>query len=159
MKKVALICCLIFLISCKSGKTSSSVATEENKPEFIKLNLSEVSSIKKSRAYELGKRVLMTCNNSSFKPFTAAEATEDVLKKINKEKISMTCQNILRVFGQFNDMQLVEVLRFDENQTTLFRYKCDYEKKYKIKELQVTINDENKITAITTKDWKDAYHP
>ena len=159
MKKVALICCLIFLISCKSGKTSSSVATEENKPESKKLNLSEVSSIKKRRAYELGKRVLMTCNTSSFKPFTAAEATEDVLKKINKEKISMTCQNILRVFGQFNDMQLVEALRFDENQTTLFRYKCDYEKKYKTKELQVTINDENKITAITTKDWKDAYHP
>lgn len=159
MKKVALICCLAFLISCKSGKTSSSVTKEENKPEFIKLNLSEVNSIKKNRAYELGKRVLMTCNTSSFKSFTAEEATEEVLKKINKEKISMICQNILRVFGQFNDMQLVEALRFDENQTTLFRYKCDYEKKYKTKELQVTINDENKITAITTKDWKDAYHP
>lgn len=159
MKKVAFICCLTFLISCKSGKTSSTSTTAGNKPEFIKLNLGEVSSIKKNRAYELGKRVLMTCNTSFFKPFTKEEATEEVLKKINKEKISMTCQNILRVFGQFNDMQLVEALRFDENQTTLFRYKCDYEKKYKTKELQVTINDENKITAITTKDWKDAYLP
>ncbi|MBC8883123.1 hypothetical protein H9X57_06120 [Flavobacterium piscinae] len=86
MKKVALICCLTFLISCKSGKTSSTSATAGNKPEFIKLPLSEVSSIKKNRAYELGKRVLMTCNTSFFKPFTKEEATEEVLKKLTKKR-------------------------------------------------------------------------
>lgn len=159
MKKIALLCFLGLLIGCKSGKTSSSNSKEEKKPEFVKLNINEVNSVKKNRSYELGKRVLMTCNTSTFKPFTKEEATEDVLKKINKEKISMTCQNILRVFGEFKDIKLIEVLRNEENETTVFRYKCDYEKKYKIKELQVSINDDNKITAITTKDWNDTYNP
>lgn len=159
MKKLALLCCLVLLIGCKSGKTSSTSTKIEKKPAFVKLPLNEVSSIKKNRSYELGKRVLMTCNTSVFKPFTQEEATEEVLKNVNKEKISMTCQNILRVFGQFNDIKLIEVLRIEDQKITLFRYKCDYEKKYKIKELQVSINDENKITAITTKDWKDAYLP
>jgi 5'-3' exonuclease len=159
MKKIVFFCFVLLFVSCKSGKTTPTVSKEVKKPEFVKLNILEVNSFKKNRAYELGKRVLMTCNTSTFKPFTAEEATEEVLKKINKDKISMTCQNILRVFGQFNDIKLVEVLRLEENKTTVFRYKCDYEKKYKIKELQVSINDENKITAITTKDWKDAYIP
>jgi hypothetical protein len=159
MKKVALFCFLLVLIGCKSGKTGTSSPKVEEKPEFVKLNISEVNSVKKNRAYELGKRVLMTCNTSTFKPFTKEEATEEVLKKINKEKISMTCQNILRVFGQFNDMKLIEVLRIEKSETTVFRYKCDYEKKYKTKELQVSIDDNNRITAITTKDWKDAYIP
>ncbi|MCB0442622.1 MAG: hypothetical protein KDC50_01055 [Flavobacterium sp.] len=159
MKKIAFACFIILLVSCKSGKTVSITAKNSDKTDFIKMNLSEISTTQKNRAYTLGKRVLMTCNTSSFKPFTTDEATDEVLQNINKDKISKTCQNILQVFGQFKDLQLVEVLRFEGNQTTVFRYKCDYEKKYKIKELQVSINDENKITAITTKDWKDAYIP
>lgn len=155
MKKVVLFGCLLVLIGCKSTSTSKA----DKKPEFVKLNLSEVSSVKKNRAYELGKRVLNTCNTSSFKPFTTEEATDEVLRKINKEKISTTCNNILQVFGQFKDIKLVEVIRYDDDKITLFRYKCDYEKKYKIKELRVSINDENKITAITTKDWNDTYNP
>lgn len=155
MKKVVLFGCLLVLIGCKSKST----AKVDKKPEFVKVNISEVSSIKKSRSYELGKRVLNTCNTSSFKPFTKEEATDEVLKKINKDKISMTCQNILRVFGQFQDMKLMEAIRYDDDKITVFRYKCEYEKKYKIKELRVSINDENKITAITTKDWNDTYNP
>ncbi len=159
MKKIALIGCLLMLIGCKSGQSSSATKKEEKKSELVKINLNEVSSLQKKRAYELGKRVLLTCNTSTFKPFTPEEATEEVIKKVNKEKITMTCQNILRVFGQFNDIKLVEVLQTDDKQSTVFRYKCDYEKKYKIKELQVTINQENKATAIITKDWKDEYLP
>ena len=121
--------------------------------------MSEVNSIQKNRAYELGKRVLMTCNTSSFKPFTSEEATPEVLKNINKDKISLTCQNIIRGFGQFKEINLIEVFRLENEKITVFRYKCDYEKKYSIKELRISVNDENKITAITTKDWKDAYNP
>ncbi|RAR46662.1 hypothetical protein [Flavobacterium lacus] len=160
MKKVAYCFLLLLLITaCKSRKTAATGEHVEKKPEFIKVSINEVSSVKKSRAYALGKRMLNTCNTSTFKPFTKEEATDEVLKKINKDKIAMTCQNILRVFGQFQDMKLVEALRNDEDGLTIFRYKCEYEKKYKIKELRVSINDENKITAITTKDWNDTYHP
>ena len=76
---------------------------------------------------------------------------------MTRDRISLTCQNILRGFGQFYDMKLMEVYRIEKENVTVFRYQCDYEKKYKIKELRVTINDENKITAITTKDWSDDF--
>jgi len=155
MKKSILICCLLFLASCQTKKTGITKAPE--KASVVKLEKSEINSLQKSRTYELGKRVLMTCNTSTFKPFTTEEATPEVIQKMTRDRISMTCQNILRGFGQFNDMKMIEVYRIEKENLTVFRYQCDYEKKYKIKELRVTINDENKITAITTKDWSDDF--
>jgi hypothetical protein len=46
-----------------------------------------------------------------------------------------------------------------KKKNTVFRYKFDYEKKHSIKKLRVSVNDENKIKAITTKKWKNAYNP
>mgnify|MGYP006168900411 FL=1 len=155
MKKVALIGILLFIIGCQSKKKVTEVTPK--KPSVEKLALAEVSTLQKSRSYELGKRVLQTCNTSKFKPFTTEEATPEIIQKMTRDRISLTCQNILRGFGQFNDMKLMEVYRIEKENVTVFRYQCDYEKKYKIKELRVTINDENKITAITTKDWSDDF--
>ena len=155
MKKLALIGLLVFIVGCQSKKKVTEVTPK--KPSVEKLALAEVSTLQKNRSYELGKRVLQTCNTSKFKPFTTEEATPEVIQKMTRDRISMTCQNILRGFGQFNDMKLIEVYRIEKENLTVFRYQCDYEKKYKIKELRVTINDENKITAITTKDWSDDF--
>ena len=155
MKKLALIGLLVFIVGCQSKKKVTEVTPK--KPSVEKLALAEVSTLQKNRSYELGKRVLQTCNTSKFKPFTTEEATPEVIQKMTRDRISMTCQNILRGFGQFNDMKLIEVYRIEKENLTVFRYQCDYEKKYKIKELRVTINDENKITTITTKDWSDDF--
>ena len=87
MKKIVFFFCLFLLLGCKSKKGNSS-PSETEKPTVMKLSMSEVNPIQKNRAYELGKRVLMTCNTSSFKPFTSEEATPEVLKNINKDKIS-----------------------------------------------------------------------
>lgn len=155
MKKITIACCLLFVIACQTKKTG--VPVEPKKSSVVKLNTTEINSLQKSRTYELGKRVLMTCNTSKFKPFTTEEATAQVIQKMTAERISMTCHNILRGFGKFNDMKLIEVYRLDKENLTVFRYKCDYEKKHSIKELRVTIDDENKITSITTKDWSDDF--
>jgi hypothetical protein len=72
----------------------------------------------------------------------------------------LTCQNIIRGFGQFKEIKLIEVLWLEKKKkNTVFRYKFDYEKKHSIKKLRVSVNDENKIKAITTKNWKNAYNP
>lgn len=155
MKKLTIVCYLLFIVACQTKKTG--VPAEPKKPSVVKLNTTEINSLQKSRTYELGKRVLMTCNTSKFKPFTSEEATPQVIEKMTAERISMTCQNILRGFGKFNDMKLIEVYRMEKENLTVFRYKCDYEKKHSIKELRVTIDDENKITSITTKDWSDDF--
>jgi hypothetical protein len=147
----------VVLIGCKSKTSTPKKPSEEIKPEYIQLAIADVGSLQKNRAYELGKRVLMTCNTSKFKPFTKEEATPEVLNNITIEKLSKTCQNVIRGFDKFNDIKLIEVLRFEEEKITLFRYKCDYEKKYYTKELRVSVNDENKITSIKTEDWKDSF--
>lgn len=157
MKKIVFLLLISVFIGCKARKTNAS--STESKTSVTKLALTEVSSIQKNRSYELGKRVLMTCNTSTFKPFTSEEATAEVIQKINKDKISITCQNILRKFGQFQDIKLKEVFRLEEEGITVFRYQCVYEKKYSIKELRVAVNAENKVTSITTKDWKDEFKP
>lgn len=158
MKKIVLLLVISVLIGCKAKKTTTKIS-EPKKASISKLSTEDINSLQKSRSYELGKRVLMTCNTSTFKPFTTDEATDEVIQNINKDKISLTCQNILRKFGQFQDIKLKEVLRLEKEELTLFRYQCIYEKKYSIKELRVSVNDDNKITSITTKDWKDAYQP
>ncbi len=150
MKKLCLGCFILFW-SCSPKKAIEKLTYEKIAP-------SEVSVLQKERAYELGKRVLMTCNTSSFKPFTTEEATQEVIANLTKDKISITCHNIARGFGQFNDMKLVEVVRLKRAKVTVFRYICDYEKKYRIKELRVAIDDDNKITAIKSKDWQDQFN-
>ncbi len=154
IKKSSLFLILVLLIGCKSKQISNEAP---EKPAFTPLNLNQVNSSLKKRTYELGKRVLMTCNTSTFKPFTSDEATSEVIQKINKDRISETCQNIIRSFGKFNDIKLIEVYRVETEQLTVFRYKCDYEKKYRLKELRITINDAKQITALTTIDWNDTF--
>ena len=156
MKKISFLLIFCLVLACKSKKVAvdkTAVAAME------KLSDVQIDKGQKDKTTALGKQILMTCNTSSFKPFTSEEATPEVLKNINKDKISLTCQNIIRGFGQFKEINLIEVFRLENEKITVFRYKCDYEKKYSIKELRVSVNDENKITAITTKDWKDAYNP
>ena len=155
MKQLMLVCCLLLVAACQTKKTA--LPPEPKKPSVVKLNKTEINSLQKSKTYALGKRVLMTCNTSAFKAFTTEEATIQVIQKMTRESISLTCQNILRGLGKFNDMQLMEAYRMEKENLTVFRYKCDYEKKHSMKELRVTINDENKITSITTKDWSDDF--
>jgi hypothetical protein len=77
MKKIVFLFCLFLLLGCKSKKGISS-PSETDKPTVINLSMSEVNTIQKNRAYELGKRVLMTCNTSTFKSFTSEEATPEI---------------------------------------------------------------------------------
>jgi hypothetical protein len=39
----------------------------------MKLAVAKVDANQKTKAYELGKRILMTCNTSKFKPFNQSE--------------------------------------------------------------------------------------
>lgn len=161
MKKGFLFLMLLGFISCESTKKTTTSTkrevTEVHSKKTVAVALSQINTTQKNRAYELGKRVLLTCNTSQFKPFTAAEATPEVLQKINREKISMTCHQVQRGFGTFNDMTLQQVWRDEKKDLTIYRFVCDYEKKYRIKEMRVIMNDKNQVTAISTQDWKEEF--
>ncbi|MFN3756121.1 MAG: hypothetical protein ACK4RM_04135 [Flavobacterium sp.] len=159
MKKGLLFLMLIALAGCSTTKktTTSKDIEEVISKKTVAVSLSQVNTTQKNRAYELGKRILLTCNTSQFKPFTTAEATPEVIQKINRDKISMTCHQIQRGFGTFNDMTLQQVWRDEKNDLTIYRFVCDYEKKYRTKEMRVIMNDNNQVTAIATQDWKEGF--
>jgi hypothetical protein len=154
MKKTIIILALIILVGCKAKKV------EPEKPEEIKIEklaLSVVDLNLKNKAYELGKRMLMTCNTSKFKPYNETEATTSVINNITEERLSKTCAKYRQRYGTFKDLQLIEIFKNNFDRTTIFRYKALYTKKIANKELRVFMNDENKISAIKTLDWIDAY--
>lgn len=145
MKKTITILSLTLLISCKSKKNDSSATIVES---------SKVEAIKKNRAYDLGTRLLESCNTSRFKAFSKEEATDKVIQNATPEKITATCLKIRHRNGKFNFIKLIDISYLKASEEYVFRYKIDYEKKYFMRELSVTINKENKVSAISTKEVK-----
>ena len=158
MKKLSLLILLTLLIGCKS-KTVVHAPEEviPKKLEIEKLALADVSDIKKTKAYEMGKRVLMTCNTSKFKPFNESEATATVIKNTTLARLSKTCARFRQYYGEFKDIELAEIYRDPFQNYTIFRYKALYSKKIANKELRVFMNDDDKVAAIKSLDWADAF--
>ncbi len=147
MRRIILLCSVLaLLVSCKSKKT----ATVVKPPEVVKPV--EVDAAKKTRAYDLGKRLLETCNTSRFKAFSSSEATDKVRQNATKEKISTICKKINQRNGRFRGITLLDVTYNKPTDEYVFRYSIDYEKKLYKRELFVTVNSENKVSAISTKE-------
>lgn len=157
MKKLFLVIIAIATLSACKSKSSSTASTKKAKIEVLASE--KVNPALKSKAYDLGKRILNTCNTSKFKPFTTEEATDKVIQNTTLERLSSTCQKYLLKYGQFKDIKLVEVVKNNTDNTHIFRYKAEYQRKFTQKELQVTMNEENKVSAIKSTDWVDVYVP
>ncbi|WP_396146989.1 hypothetical protein [Flavobacterium sp.] len=156
MKKLVYILLLILLASCKSKQPSIAEVKKNESVEvtthFEKINLKEVNNQKLTKAYNLGKRLLETCNTSRFKVFSKEEATDKVIQNTTVEKITKTCQKILMRNGKFIDLNLIDVTQDNETEDLFFRYKIEYEKKYFERELYITINSEGKVSEMKTKE-------
>ncbi len=145
MKRYSVLLLLILIISCKSTH------------RIVKLEPSLVDNSLKTKVTELGKRVLNSCNTSKFKPFTTEEATPEVISNITPDKISKTCKKFLFKYGKFESIQLMEILQNKSTKSKIFRYKAIYERKRIIKELRITVNEEDKISEIKSTDWTDIF--
>jgi hypothetical protein len=156
MKKLIIVMTILLLIGCKSKK--GTTAPEPERAKIVKLALSEIDNSQKNKAYELGKRVLMTCNTSKFKPFNESEATLSVIKNTTEERLTKTCTRFRQYYGTFIDLQLIEVYKNNTDGTTVFRYKALYTKKVANKELRVLLNEENKVSSIKSLDWVDSFN-
>lgn len=150
MRIIILFCCLMLIVSCKSKKTASTTKPVEK--NIILVKPSEVDVIKINRAEDLGTRLLETCNISRFRGFSSTEATDKVRQNATKEKISSICQKINQRNGRFLGINLIDIKRDKVKNEYTFRYAINYEKKLYKRELFVTINAENKVSAISTKE-------
>ena len=153
MKKLIIVFVLIFTFSCKSKMSKNTTnESKSNLERFEIVKLEEIDAQKKEKSYNLGKRLLESCNTSKFKPFTSDEATEKVIANATSEKIAATCKKINLRNGKFIGLDLIEVLRDKDAEEYIFRYDIKYEKTYFKRELMVTINSEEKVSAISTKE-------
>ena len=154
LRKLLILFCLLAIAGCKSKKATVKKVVE---PRTTIISSANIDAQQKSKAYELGKRILMTCNTSKFKPFNSSEATASVIKNTTQERLTKTCHNFRLKYGDFKDIRLVEVLRNKSDKSTIYRYKADYERKIANKELRVIMNDENQVAGIKSLDWVDQY--
>ena len=149
MKKIFVIGCLFLLAACKSKQS-----TAETKVETLSIVKTEtIPADLKTKAYALGKRVLLTCNTSRFKPFTTSEATASVIKNTTQERLSSVCHKFRVKYGNFKDIYLAEVLKNNKEGSYIFRYKAKYERDFANKELRVTMDKDQKVSAIKSTDW------
>ncbi|MCD0465440.1 hypothetical protein [Flavobacterium sp. ENC] len=151
MKKAILIICLSLLVGCKSKTVSRD--TEDLK--ITKIEPSEINSNQQKKAYDLGKRVLETCNTSKFKPFNETEVTQSVMENTTEERLTKTCQRFRQYYGSFIDLKLDGV--YKTKRETIYRYHASYTKKVANKELRVFVNEENLISAIKSMDWEENF--
>ena len=153
MKKLIVVLILIFAFSCKSKMSKNTSNSSKSSTErFQIVKVEEVDSQKKEKSYNLGKRLLEACNTSKFKPFTTDEATEKVITNATSEKITATCKKINLRNGKFIELDLIEVTLDKDADEYIFRYDIKYEKTYFKRELMVTLNAEEKVSAISTKE-------
>lgn len=153
MKKIIIVFVLIFTFSCKSKMSKNTTnESKSNLERFEIVKVEEINAQKKEKSYNLGKRLLEACNTSKFKPFTSDEATEKVIANATSEKIAATCKKINLRNGKFIGLDLIEVLRDKDAEEYIFRYDIKYEKTYFKRELMVTINSDEKVSAISTKE-------
>lgn len=151
MKKVFFIFLLLFIVSCKTKKVSTDTT---NSTALRKVALSEVESVKKNRAFDLGNRLLETCNTSKFKVFSKNEATDKVIANATVERITSTCKKINMRNGKYLGLELIDITYNPKQEEYIFHYKITYEKKLYKRELFVTLNKEDKVSAISTQEIK-----
>ncbi|MDP5198810.1 hypothetical protein [Flavobacterium sp. DG2-3] len=151
MKKAGLIICLLLLIGCKSKTVSRD--TEDLK--IKKVSGAEIDANQQRKAYDLGKRVLETCNTSKFKPFNETEVTKSVMENTTEERLTKTCQRFRQYYGSFIDLKLDGV--YKTKQEVIYRYHALYTKKVANKELRIFVNEDNLISAIKSMDWDEKF--
>jgi hypothetical protein len=151
MKKAGLIICLLLLIGCKS----KNVSRDTESLKIKKLAATEVSANQQKKAYELGKRVLATCNTSKFKPFNETEVTKSVMENTTEERLTKTCQRFRQYYGSFIDLKLDGV--YKTKHEVIYRYHALYTKKIANKELRVFVDENNLISAIKSMDWDQSF--
>ena len=151
MKKAGLIICLLLLIGCKSKTVNRDTEDLKIKP----VPTAEINANQQKKAYDLGKRVLETCNTSKFKPFNETEVTKSVMENTTEERLTKTCQRFRQYYGSFIDLKLDGVYR--TKQEVIYRYHALYTKKVATKELRIFVNEDNLVSAIKSIDWDEKF--
>lgn len=153
MKKYITICCLLTLFSCATKNVNGKIIGKS--VDATEMNVADEAQ--KDKAYDLGKRLLMTCNTSKFTPYAKNEATDKVIANSSEKKVKEIGIKYSLKYGEFKDLEFIEMVPNKTDNTNIYRFKAIFQYEKANKELQVTMNSENKVSAIKTKDWTDEF--
>ncbi|WP_348823019.1 hypothetical protein [Flavobacterium aestuarii] len=153
MKKLIVISCMLLVFGCKTKNVNGKIIGKS----VAASEMNASNEVQKNKAYELGKRLMMTCNTSKFTPFAKSEATDKVIANSTVKKVKEIGAKYSLKYGHFKDLEFIEMVPNKTDNTNIYRFKALFDYAKANKELRVTMNLENKISAITTKDWKDEY--
>lgn len=146
------------LQSCSSTKNkSSNTSTTKTEAKTVKLETNAWNTQQQKLAQQFGHRLLDACNTSRFKGYTKTEATPELIKSMSPEAIEQTCRKFNLRYGTYKGMKLVEVWYNPVDQTHIYRFKPSYSKKIAQKELRITMNADNLMSALSTLDWDANY--
>lgn len=133
------------------SKSETKLAEETKYERFIILKPIDLKSNQLQIVENRGSRLLGMCNNYKFKKFTTAEATESVIRNIDLDKMTKICQKIFFRNGKFLSLEIIEIRLDNETGNIGFRFDIVYEKNFFKRELKLTLNSENKLSLIATK--------
>lgn len=163
---------ILFMFACKSKNfINEQPKNNKNKVEKEKIDTDTETKVEEELKYErfvilkpfdlktdqlkiaenLAARLLGMCNNFKFKKFNSSEATLKVIKNIDLDKMTKTCQKIFFRNGKFLDLELIEIRKDNETGEIGFRFNIVYEKTFFKRELKLILNSENKLSYIVTK--------
>ena len=142
---------LIFaFLGCKTSQTKSTTTLlKSSKWETLATENIKKEELKKGQM--LCDRVLSTCNNSYFKAFNSSEATPELIQKMTPEKITATCKEIIKGYGNFKSTLFKEAQYLEKDGLTLYIFDCEYEKKYYKKVIKIMMNEKGQATNILTE--------
>jgi hypothetical protein len=146
-------------IAEKEIKKNDSIKKNDTIVRISKIAIDDAPIIEKEMSYDIGFRLLNSCNTSKLKKFTELEFTKSLLKKIKLSYISAICVNNNQQYGKFQSLELAEVLTHENIKTNIYRYKILYERKLLKKELRIYINKDGLVSVIKTLKWRDKFEP
>ncbi|MBC7641338.1 MAG: hypothetical protein H7174_03215, partial [Flavobacterium sp.] len=129
-------------------KSESELKLNDTIVTITKKSIASAPIEEKNLSYDVGFRLLNSCNTSKIKKFTEFELTGSLLKKIRLSYISAICVNNNEEYGKFIRLELAEVLTNENILTNIYRFKIEYDRKLLKKEMRIYINNQGLVSVI-----------
>jgi hypothetical protein len=144
---------LIAVCGCSPSNFSNTKTTTEliKSTKWETIPKERIDNQQQKKGQALCNRILKACNDSYFKSFNSQEATQDLIEKITPEKITVTCKEIIKGYGNFEKTVFKEAQYLEKDGLTCYVFECIYEKKYYKKEIKIIFNESNLATNIATE--------
>jgi hypothetical protein len=135
--------CLVFLMTAAGCQ-----------PEYAKLDETKVDSAMKTKALDLGTKILLSYEKGKYQ-LLGEEATEEMRLGLTIEKQKEAHAAIKNVYGAFKSMDYVETWTNSDKSLFIFRFKGNFTAGDNKPEIRVVLDNNGKLAGLWLKPWND----